>query len=68
MAKKMNWIDIVAIFLLIVGGICWGLVGFFNYNLVTAIFGVGFLSSAIFGIVGVASIYSIYSLTKVGRK
>lgn len=65
---KMHWLDIVAITLLLIGGINWGLVGFFNYNLVTALLGVGFLSSAIFGIVGVASIYSIYSLTKVGRK
>jgi hypothetical protein len=50
----------------VIGGVNWGLVGFFNFNLITAIFGAGIISSAIFAIVGLASLYCIYSLTKVG--
>lgn len=62
---KLNWLDWTAFILLIVGGLNWGLVGFFNFNLVTAVFGTAF-GGVIFAIVGLAAIYGIYSLTKVG--
>ena len=62
---RLNWLDWTAFVLLIVGGLNWGLVGFFNFNLVTAIFGTAF-GGVIFAIVGLAALYSIYSLTKVG--
>ena len=62
---RLNWLDWTAFVLLIVGGLNWGLVGFFSFNLVTAIFGTTF-GGVIFAIVGLAAIYSIYSLTKVG--
>jgi uncharacterized membrane protein YuzA (DUF378 family) len=65
MAKgKMKWYDLVSIVLLIVGGIAWGLVGFFNFNLVNWIFGTGMWSKGVFDLVGIASVYSIYSLWK----
>ena len=52
----------IALILVIVGAINWGLIGFFNFDLVTAIFG-GF-SRWIFAIVGLAGLASIPILGK----
>ena len=47
--------------LMIIGGINWGLVGFFNYNLVSSIFGVKLevISRIIYAVVGLAALYGI---------
>lgn len=52
--------------LMIIGGINWGLVGFFNYNLVSSIFGVKLevISRIIYAVVGLAALYSISFLFK----
>ncbi len=58
MAKtKLDWI---ALILLIIGGLNWGLVGLFSFDLVAAIFGEGILSRIIYTLVGLAAIYTIY--------
>ena len=49
----------VALTLLIVGGLNWGLIGFFDYNLVDALFGSAtWLTRIIYAIVGVSAIVS----------
>jgi uncharacterized membrane protein YuzA (DUF378 family) len=53
----MKAIDVLAVVLVIVGALNWGLVGAFKFNLVTAIFGDSFLSSLVFGVVGLAGVY-----------
>ena len=52
--------------LMIIGGINWGLVGFFNYNLVSSIFGVKLevISRIIYEVVGLAALYGISFLFK----
>ena len=52
--------------LMIIGGINWGLVGFFNYNLVSSIFGVKLevISRIIYAVVGLAALYGISFLYK----
>ena len=47
--------------LMIIGGLNWGLVGFFNYNLVSSIFGTNLviITRIIYAVVGLASIYGI---------
>jgi uncharacterized membrane protein YuzA (DUF378 family) len=63
---KMNALDKVALLLLIIGGFNWGLVGWFEYNLVDEIFGVGSaMSRVIYSLVGFASLYCIYTLIKM---
>lgn len=63
---NMKWYDWLAIVLLIIGGITWGLVGIFGFNLVEAIFGsVAWLLKTVYGLVGIAALYSIYSLMKL---
>ncbi len=54
----------ICIILLIVGGLNWGLVGLFGFNLVAWLFGgaTSAISRIIFTLVGVASICAIPSL------
>lgn len=53
-------LDIVALILIIVGAINWGLIALFNFDLVAAIFGdFSVLSRIIYGLVGLAGLYSI---------
>ena len=62
---RLNWLDWTAFTLLIIGGLNWGLVGLFGFNLVTVIFGATLFGRTIFTLVGLSALYSIYSLTKV---
>lgn len=56
----MKAVNIIALVLVIVGGINWGLVGLFNFNLVAAIFGdLSPLSRIIYILVGLAALYCI---------
>jgi uncharacterized membrane protein YuzA (DUF378 family) len=67
-ARGMNALDWVAMTLLIIGGLNWGLIGFFNYDLVASLFGEGTsLSRLIYALVGLSALYSIYTATKMAR-
>ncbi len=56
----MKIIDKIALVLIIIGAINWGLIGIFNFNLVAAIFGdMTILSRIIYGLVGVSGIWGI---------
>ena len=56
----MQILDITALILIIIGGINWGLIGFFQFNLVNSLFGdYSILSRIIYALVGLAAIYSI---------
>jgi uncharacterized membrane protein YuzA (DUF378 family) len=51
-------IKIISIILVIVGGLNWGLVGLFNFDLVAAIFGaMSLLSKIVYVLVGLAALY-----------
>ena len=53
----MKIVNTIAIILLIVGGLNWGLVGLFNFDLVAAIFGdMSVLSRVIYSLVGLSAI------------
>lgn len=63
---KRNWLDVAALILIIIGGINWGLVGFFNFNLITYCFGTAsMISRIIFAIVGLAAVYSLVLFWKL---
>ena len=56
----MKVIDTIALILVIIGAINWGLIGFFNFNLVDTLFGVmSIISRIIYALVGVAGLWSI---------
>ena len=62
-------LGVVAHILVIIGGINWGLIGFFNFNLVDAIFGDdSALSRVIYALVGLAALYVLYELLTSRQK
>ncbi|MCX6712001.1 MAG: DUF378 domain-containing protein [Candidatus Woesearchaeota archaeon] len=61
---KKNALDWIALILVIIGGINWGLIGFFNSNLVSMIFGEGTLTTVIYDLVGLSGLYMIYFISK----
>lgn len=59
----MNILQKIALVFTIVGGINWGLVGLFDFNLVTAIFGVGsIMTTIIYVVIAIAAIINILIL------
>lgn len=56
----MKAVNTVALLLIIIGGVNWGLVGFFDYNLVDSLFGEGSaLARVVYAVVGVAAVYQL---------
>jgi uncharacterized protein len=68
-ATHLSALDWVAMVLMIVGGINWGLVGFFEFDLVAALLGerTGW-SRLVYALVGIASLYGIYVLSKMAAR
>ncbi len=56
----MKVIDKIALILIIIGAINWGLIGIFNFNLVAAIFGdMTLISRIVYGLVGISGLWGI---------
>lgn len=56
----MQLIKKIALFLVIVGAINWGLIGLFDFNLVDTLFGIdSILSKIVYILVGISGIISI---------
>lgn len=56
----MKIIDNIALVLVIIGAIVWGLIGLFNFNLVETIFGnMSVISRIIYVLVGISGIWAI---------
>jgi len=54
----MKAINLIALILVIVGALNWGLVGLLNFDLVAAIFGaMSVLSRTVYILVGIAAVY-----------
>lgn len=69
MMKRLTGLDWTALILLIIGGLNWGLVGIFDFNLVSAIFGdMSALSRIIYTLVGLSAIYIAAVSPKLGEK
>jgi hypothetical protein len=67
---KLNVLDWICMILIVIGGLNWLLVGIFDFNLVSAIFGVmSIISRIIYILVGVAALYVvIFMFPKIGKK
>ena len=60
----MEIINKIACTLVIIGALNWGLVGFFKFDLVAALFGAGsWLSMIVYDLVGLSAIWSIFAYT-----
>lgn len=59
----MRFATILAFILVIVGALNWFLIGLFDFNLVSAIFGsLTFMSRSIYTLVGLASLWLVFFL------
>ncbi|MGF7144079.1 hypothetical protein HNQ56_002509 [Anaerotaenia torta] len=56
----MKTLDYIALILVVIGAINWGLIGFFSFDLVRMIFGdMTLVSRIIYALVGVSGLYAL---------
>ena len=62
----MRALDIITLILVIVGGLNWGLVGAFDFDLVAALFGdMSGLSRVVYILVGLSALYQFVPLSRM---
>lgn len=62
----MKALNFITLLLLIIGGINWGLIGLFEFNLVDFLFGEGsILSRIIYILVGISALWNIRFFSKI---
>ncbi len=67
---KNDLLKTISLILVVIGGLNWGLVGIFNFDLVATIFGaMSIVSRIVYILVGVAAIYlAVVSFVKTKEK
>lgn len=66
--KNLNIADWIAVILLAVGGLNWGLVGMLDFDLVATIFGeMSALSRIVYSVVGISAVYVLAISAKLGK-
>ncbi|MDB5797237.1 MAG: hypothetical protein JWP36_1139 [Paucimonas sp.] len=64
--KAAEWVPML---LLIIGGLNWGLVGLFDFDLVARLFGqMSTISRAIYVLVGLSALYSLYMSSRLSSR
>lgn len=62
--KNLKALDWTALVLLVIGGVNWGMVGAFDIDLVSSIFGaMSTITQAVYVLVGMSALYTIYILS-----
>lgn len=57
---NMKTLDYTVLTVILIGAINWGLIGFFDFDLVSTIFGqMSMLTRIIYGLVGIGGLYAI---------
>jgi uncharacterized membrane protein YuzA (DUF378 family) len=65
----MKSIDTLARLLVIVGGVNWGLVGLFGFDLVAALFGpMSVMSRIVYTLVGLSAVYDLVQFNAITRR
>ncbi len=68
-SQSMKIVDIVSAVILAIGGLNWGLIGFFEFNLVESIFGpMSALSRIVYCLVGLSALYEIFMFRAIQRR
>lgn len=66
--KSLSGLDWVALILVIVGGLNWGLIAVIDLDLVATIFGdMSMVARVVYGLVGLSALYVAVALPKLGR-
>ncbi len=58
----MKFIHFITLFLVILGGLNWGLIGLVDLNLVTTLFGTGVLTTLVYIMVTVSTFYHVFPI------
>ncbi len=67
--NKLNAVDWLALVLVIVGGVNWGLVGLMDFNLVSTLFGdMSTISRVVYALVGVSALYVAATSMKLRKQ
>ncbi len=64
----MKILDVIAAILLVIGGLNWGLIGVFDWNLVDWIFAQTILVRIVYILVGLAAIYQIFTWKNIQKR
>ena len=65
----MKGIDVCVAVLLVIGGLNWGLVAFFGFDLVAYLFGnMTFASRIVYGLVGICAVYQAIMWRSIQRR
>lgn len=68
-ASAFGAVGWIALVLMIIGGLNWGLVGLFSFDLVATLFGsMSTLSRIVYVLVGIAALYGIVLATRLGSR
>jgi uncharacterized membrane protein YuzA (DUF378 family) len=65
---KLSTLDWIALILVIVGGLNWGLIGIIGFNLVDSIFGMGLIANIVYVLVGLSALWLIVISAKLQKK
>lgn len=63
---KFNMLDWTTLTILVIGGLNWGILGFFQHDIIASLFGgMSVVSRIIYAIVGLSALYFIVSASKI---
>lgn len=61
----MKTLDTIALILVVIGAVNWGLIGFFQFDLVAALFGqMTVFSRVVYSIIGISGLYALSFFAK----
>ena len=58
--KNKHVVDLIAVILLVIGGLNWGLIGLFSWDVIASVFGeMTNLTRVIYALIGLSAVYRI---------
>jgi uncharacterized membrane protein YuzA (DUF378 family) len=67
--KNAQVVEIVAMILLLIGGLNWGLIGLFQWNFIASVFGfTSVLTRTLYTLAGLAAVYRIVCWTRCQKR
>ena len=65
----MKTLDVIVTILLVIGGLNWGLIGFFNFDLIGTVFGhMSAFTRLVYCLVGVSALYQIFQWKAIQQR
>lgn len=65
----MKILDVIVAILLVIGGLNWGLIGFFDFDLIGTIFGeMSAFTRLVYALIGVSALYKIFQWKAIQQR